>query len=224
MKGDKKGHRCPEQGAEKRVDRNQPVFPARPHVPQLGPGKAQRLPVQTVDPRHEGSGRTDRARPLPRRPAQPAKPRQADDRRACRRVPAGRPEIRTRTIQRPLLIESIALCEELQDYVSRDLLEELLEHCEEAIDWLETQQSLIENVTLPNYLQAHMERSGRCLDRWSGQANLNFHRCQRIYSGSPISRQAYRLCRNLQRPSHAAAGPQFRRAERERRQIGRVAH
>ena len=64
------------------------------------------------------------------------------------------------TIQRPLLIESIALCEERQDYVSRDLLEELLEHCEAAIDWLETQQSLIEHVSLPNYLQAHMEVAG----------------------------------------------------------------
>ena len=62
-----------------------------------------------------------------------------------------------REIQRPLLVASIALCEEAQDYVSRDLLEELLEHCEEAIDWLETQQSLIADVTLPNYLQAHME-------------------------------------------------------------------
>ena len=61
-----------------------------------------------------------------------------------------------RDIQRPLLIESIALCETLQDYVSRDLLEDLLEHCEEAIDWLETQQSLIVNVSLPNYLQSHM--------------------------------------------------------------------
>ena len=60
-------------------------------------------------------------------------------------------------IQRPLLVEAIALCEAQQDYVSRDLLEDLLEHCEEAIDWLETQQNLIENVTLPNYLQAHME-------------------------------------------------------------------
>jgi bacterioferritin len=62
-----------------------------------------------------------------------------------------------RDIQRPLLVEAIALCERLQDYVSRDLLEELLEHCEEAIDWLETQQTLIKDVTLPNYLQSHME-------------------------------------------------------------------
>ena len=60
-------------------------------------------------------------------------------------------------IQRPLLIESIALCEERQEYVSRDLLEDLLEHCEEAIDWLETQQSLIKDVSLPNYLQAHIK-------------------------------------------------------------------
>lgn len=61
-----------------------------------------------------------------------------------------------RDIQRPVLIKSIALCETLQDYVSRDLLEDLLEHCEEAIDWLETQQSLIGSVSLPNYLQSHM--------------------------------------------------------------------
>lgn len=61
------------------------------------------------------------------------------------------------TSQRPLLVETIALCETQQDYVSRDLLEHLLEHCEEAIDWLETQQQLIGQVTLQNYLQSHME-------------------------------------------------------------------
>jgi bacterioferritin len=65
-----------------------------------------------------------------------------------------------REIQRPLLIESIALCETLHDYVSRDLLEDLLEHCEQAIDWLETQLSLIDSITLPNYLQSHMASGG----------------------------------------------------------------
>jgi bacterioferritin len=65
-----------------------------------------------------------------------------------------------REVQRPVLVEAIALCESLQDYVSRELLEDLLEHCEEAIDWLETQHSLIGDVTLPNYLQAHMEPGG----------------------------------------------------------------
>lgn len=62
-----------------------------------------------------------------------------------------------REVQRPLLVDAIAVCEELQDYVSRDLLQELLEQCEEAIDWLETQRNLIDEVTLPNYLQSYME-------------------------------------------------------------------
>lgn len=60
------------------------------------------------------------------------------------------------TVQRPLLVEAITLCEAEQDYVSRELLEELLEACEQAIDWLETQQSLIAAVTLPNYLQSQI--------------------------------------------------------------------
>jgi len=61
-----------------------------------------------------------------------------------------------KNIQRPMLIDAVALCEELQDYVSRDLLEELLEHCEHAIDWLETQQNLMKDVSLPNYLQSQI--------------------------------------------------------------------
>ena len=61
-----------------------------------------------------------------------------------------------RGIQRPRLIESIALCEARQDYVSRDLLEDLLEHCETTIDWLETQQTLISDITAVNYLQSQI--------------------------------------------------------------------
>lgn len=59
--------------------------------------------------------------------------------------------------QVPLLKQSIALCEEKQDYVSRELLEDILEYEEDYIDWLETQISLIGNIGIENYLQSQIE-------------------------------------------------------------------
>ncbi|WP_151669953.1 bacterioferritin [Nitrincola schmidtii] len=58
--------------------------------------------------------------------------------------------------QLPLLRQAIAECEKLQDYVSRELLEELLEDEENYIDWLETQHQLIENLGTENYLQSQI--------------------------------------------------------------------
>jgi bacterioferritin len=54
------------------------------------------------------------------------------------------------------LISNIAFCETIQDYVSRELLQEILEETEEQIDWLESQQWLIKNSGLQNYLQSQM--------------------------------------------------------------------
>lgn len=57
----------------------------------------------------------------------------------------------------PDLREAIAHCESVQDYISRELLEDILESEEEHVDWLETQLSLIDKVGIQNYLQSSME-------------------------------------------------------------------
>lgn len=54
------------------------------------------------------------------------------------------------------LREVIKTCEDAQDYVTRDELEEILEQEEDMLDWLETQQWLIQNSGLENYLQSMM--------------------------------------------------------------------
>lgn len=51
------------------------------------------------------------------------------------------------------MIAAIAVCEEKQDYVSRELLEKQKDENEERIDWLETQQEMIADMGIQNYLQ-----------------------------------------------------------------------
>jgi len=56
----------------------------------------------------------------------------------------------------PVLREAIEHCEQVKDYVSRELFEAILAGEEEHIDWLETQLELIEKVGLQNYQQSKM--------------------------------------------------------------------
>lgn len=53
----------------------------------------------------------------------------------------------------PLLREAIAYCEGVQDYVSRELFEDILEGEEEHIDFIETQLEQIKLQGIQNYIQ-----------------------------------------------------------------------
>ena len=57
----------------------------------------------------------------------------------------------------PDLKAGVAHCEQVGDYVSRELFADILESEEEHIDWLETQLALIERIGEPVYLQAKLE-------------------------------------------------------------------
>ena len=57
----------------------------------------------------------------------------------------------------PVLREAIAYCEEVSDYISREIFEKILDNEEEHIDWIETQFERIDRVGLENYLQSMMK-------------------------------------------------------------------
>jgi bacterioferritin len=57
---------------------------------------------------------------------------------------------------RQTLVAGITQCEGAKDYVSRQVLREILDDTEEHIDFLETQLSLIASIGEQNYLQTAM--------------------------------------------------------------------
>ena len=54
----------------------------------------------------------------------------------------------------PVLRSAIAFCESAGDYISREILTDILESEEEHVDWLDTQVNLIDKMGLENYLSS----------------------------------------------------------------------
>ena len=65
-------------------------------------------------------------------------------------------DLKLEMIAIPDLKEAIIYCEDVNDFVSRDLLRSILESEEEHVDWIETQLKLIETVGIENYLQSQI--------------------------------------------------------------------
>jgi bacterioferritin len=65
-------------------------------------------------------------------------------------------DLKLELVSRSTLTKGIELSESLGDYVSREILDGILEDTEEHIDYLETQIELVKKVGLQNYLQSAM--------------------------------------------------------------------
>ena len=65
-------------------------------------------------------------------------------------------DTRFQTAQIDVVRNAITVCEQEQDYVSREMLDSILNDEEEHLDWLETQQYQIDNIGIEKYLQAQL--------------------------------------------------------------------
>lgn len=56
--------------------------------------------------------------------------------------------------------DAVAHCAKVGDYTTRHKLEDMVKGVDEHIDWIETQQELIEQVGLENYLSEQIHKEG----------------------------------------------------------------
>jgi bacterioferritin len=65
-------------------------------------------------------------------------------------------DLKLEHLSQKTLKDGIAACETAGDYVSREILVQILDDTEEHIEWLETQIELIAKIGVENYLQTQM--------------------------------------------------------------------
>jgi bacterioferritin len=65
-------------------------------------------------------------------------------------------DLRLENEARNALVAAVTLCESTKDYVSREIVVDILEDAEEHIDFLETELSLVDKVGEQNYLQTQI--------------------------------------------------------------------
>jgi bacterioferritin len=65
-------------------------------------------------------------------------------------------DLKLEMASRETLLAAISASETAKDYVSRELLKEILEDTEKHIDWLETQLDVMQKVGIQNWLQSQM--------------------------------------------------------------------
>jgi bacterioferritin len=71
-------------------------------------------------------------------------------------VEAMRSDLKLEQTAQTTIKDGIAHCESVRDYVSREVLQHILDDTEEHIDFLETQLGLVDQVGVQNYLQSQM--------------------------------------------------------------------
>src|SRR5262249_5620397 len=69
-------------------------------------------------------------------------------------------DLKLESAARTALVAAVAHCETAKDFISREIVERILEDSEEHIDFLETEIELIEKVGLQNYLQSQIGEGG----------------------------------------------------------------
>lgn len=65
-------------------------------------------------------------------------------------------DLKLETVARTALVAAVTHCETAKDYVSREVVVDILEDAEEHIDFLETELSLVDKVGEQNYLQTQI--------------------------------------------------------------------